>query len=146
MIFRIFTPLPPPPPNQVPLFGGSGGWGGSKLLCALWPLCVYLDLGPEEFFSCIWTPQPMAGSQFPTPGTPSPPPPISPLASEDLAVFPLDRLLSGTGKSPGRSCWIKARQARIYGKTHTTYPPIWGFFGPIRVPYPQGVNLCFNPL
>ena len=54
--------------------GGGGGWGGggshtrtgpgrppvggggSKLLCVLWPLCVYLDLGPKEVISCIWTP------------------------------------------------------------------------------------------
>ena len=35
------TPVPPPPP--VPLFGGGkgGGRGGVKLLCVLWPLCVY---------------------------------------------------------------------------------------------------------
>ena len=46
MIFWILTPYPPPPPaTRVPLLGG--GWegvGGSKLLCVLWPLCVYLDL------------------------------------------------------------------------------------------------------
>ena len=41
----------------TPFWGGVGGsGGGSKLLCVLWPLCVYLDLGPEELFSCLWTP------------------------------------------------------------------------------------------
>ena len=42
------------PRTWVPLFWGGGG--GAKLLCVLWPLCVYLDLGLDEFFSCIWTP------------------------------------------------------------------------------------------
>ena len=36
------------------------------------------------------------GSRVPTLGTPSPPPPIWPIASEDLAVFTLDGLFSGT--------------------------------------------------
>ena len=64
MIFWILTPVPPR--TGVPFFegwgvggvgvgGGGGGGGGAKLLCVLWPLCVYLDLGPEELFSCIWT-------------------------------------------------------------------------------------------
>ena len=52
MIFWILTPVPPR--TGVPFFEGGGG-GGAKLLCVLWPLCVYLDLGPEELFSCIWT-------------------------------------------------------------------------------------------
>ena len=30
------------------------GLRGSRLVAG--PLCVYLDLGPEELFSCIWTP------------------------------------------------------------------------------------------
>ena len=30
--------------------------GGVKTLCVLQPLCVDLDLGPQQFFSCIWTP------------------------------------------------------------------------------------------
>ena len=48
----------PPPPPGYPFFGGGeGGGGASKLLCVLWPLCVYLDLGPEEllYISCILT-------------------------------------------------------------------------------------------
>ena len=28
---------------------------GSNLLCVLRPLCVDLDLGPEQFFCCIWS-------------------------------------------------------------------------------------------
>ena len=32
---------------------------------------------------------------------------------------------------------------RIYGKTPHT--PILGLFGPIRVPYPKGLNCWFNP-
>ena len=37
--------------------GGGGGGGGSKLLCALQPLCVDSNLGPEEkqvFSSWAW--------------------------------------------------------------------------------------------
>ena len=36
-------------------FFGRGG-GGSKLRCVLQLLCVDLDPGPEENFSCISTP------------------------------------------------------------------------------------------
>ena len=58
LIFLILTPYPPAP--GYPFFGGVGwggvGWGGSTLLCVLWPLCVYLDPGLEELFSCICTP------------------------------------------------------------------------------------------
>ena len=53
MIFSILTPLPPLAGYPI-----LGGWGGSKLLCVLWALCVDLDLGPEELFSCIRTPNP----------------------------------------------------------------------------------------
>ena len=90
MIFSILTPVPPR--TCVPLF-----WGGSKLLCVLWPLCVYLDLGPEELFSCIWTPEPMAGVPGPNSGYPQPPPPPPHMApSEDLAVFTLGKVFSDT--------------------------------------------------
>ena len=54
--FLDFDPRIPPPPHLGTPFWGGGVVGGSKLLCVLWPLCVYLDLGPEELFSCIWTP------------------------------------------------------------------------------------------
>ena len=36
-------------------------------------------------------------------------------------------------------------QAGVYrGKRHI--PPHFGHFGPIRVPYPKGLNCSFNPL
>ena len=43
-------------PLGTPFFGGGGGvggWGGSKVLCVLWLLCVYLNPRPslrDEFF------------------------------------------------------------------------------------------------
>ena len=52
MFFFDFDPHTPPPPAHL----GILFLGGSKLLCVLWPLCVYLDLGPERLFSCTWTP------------------------------------------------------------------------------------------
>ena len=59
-------------------------------LCVLWPLCVYLDLGPEAFLSCIWNPVPMAGVPGPNCRCPELLSPIWPLAaSEDWWV---DRL------------------------------------------------------
>ena len=36
-------------------FEGVGGVEGSKLLCELRMLCVDLDLGAGELFSCMWT-------------------------------------------------------------------------------------------
>ena len=36
--------------------GGVSGGGGSKLLCVFWVLCVDLDPGPGQLFSCTWTP------------------------------------------------------------------------------------------
>ena len=40
--------------TRVPLWGGVGG--GSKFLCAWWPLCVEFDPGHAQFLSCSWTP------------------------------------------------------------------------------------------
>ena len=54
--FLDFDPRTPPHLGNPFLGDGGGGAGGSKLLCVLWPLCVYLDLGLEELFSCFWTP------------------------------------------------------------------------------------------
>ena len=63
MDFSFLTPLAPR--DWVPLFGGCGGvgvWGGvgggggSKLLCVFTVLCVDLDPGPGQIFSCTWTP------------------------------------------------------------------------------------------
>ena len=43
-------------PRTPPYLGTPWGGGGSKLLCILWPLCVYLDLVPEKLLFCVWTP------------------------------------------------------------------------------------------
>ena len=50
MIFWNLSPVPPC--TWVPFFWErvGGGSGGAKLLCALWPLCVHLDLDREETF------------------------------------------------------------------------------------------------
>ena len=64
MIFWILTPVPPPR-TGVPFLGGGGG--GSKLLCVLWPLCVYLDLGPEELYMDPLTHGGGPGSQLQVP-------------------------------------------------------------------------------
>ena len=57
--FFVFDPLSPPYPG-TPFGGGGGrggvGGGGSKLLCVFWVLCVDLDPGPGQLFSCTWTP------------------------------------------------------------------------------------------
>ena len=79
MNFLILTPLSPR--ILVPHFWGGGvggGGGGAKLLCMLRLLCVDLDLGPDHFFSCIWTPQPMAGVLGPNSGYPRLAPPMGP--------------------------------------------------------------------
>ena len=81
MIFWVLTPVPPPHLG-TPFLGG--GVGGSKLLCVLWPLCVYLDVGPEELLSCIWTPYPIAGVPGPNSRYPSWLPPYGPLAVRTL--------------------------------------------------------------
>ena len=92
MIFWILTPVPRPPHLLTPFWMGRG----SKLLYVLWPLCVYLGLGPEEFFLYM---DPLTHSGGPVSQLPLPsvaPAPIWPLASEDLAVFTLGGLFSGT--------------------------------------------------
>ena len=72
---------------------------------------------------------------------PPPPPPIWPLGSEDLAVFMLGRRLSGTSKffEITSQRLLDQSQAGVYrGKRHIAL--ILGLFGPIRVPYPKGLN------
>ena len=97
MNFSILPPLTPLTRVTPFLGGGVGGWE-AKLLRVLRPLCVDLDLGPQTFYLVYGHPKPWRGSQAQTPGTPSRPPPPPPwaLAVEDLAVFQLERLFSGT--------------------------------------------------
>ena len=33
-----------------------------------------------------------------------------------------------------------------YTRENATYTPFFGLFGPIRVPFPQGLKCLFNPL
>ena len=94
MSFSILTPVPPPYAGTplgcvcVCVMGG-----GSNLLCILWPLCVDLDVGPEQYFLVYEPPNPWQGS--PNSGY-SHSVLFWALAREDLAVFMLDRLFSGT--------------------------------------------------
>ena len=87
MIFWILTPVPPPHLGCV----WGGGVRGSKLLCVLWPLFVYLDLGPEEVFLFHMDPLTHGGgpgSQLPVPPVAPPPPPYGPLL---VRTLPLSR-------------------------------------------------------
>ena len=59
--------------------------------------CMWMVL--NNFFLVYEPPHPWRGSWVQTPGQP---PPICPLAGEDLAVFALDRLISGICYSPRR--------------------------------------------
>ena len=58
MIPQCFLEFDPPYPPHLgtPFLRGGVGWGGSMLLCVLWPQCVYFDLGLDELISCLWTP------------------------------------------------------------------------------------------
>ena len=114
---------------------------GSNNLCLLWPLCVYLDLGPENFFSCVWTSKPMAGSWVPTPGTPSrpPPPPYGPLLMWSKPFQAVQWHLKITSQR-----WLHQSQAGLYLGENAAYPPpLLGFFGPIHIPYLKGLNRLF---
>ena len=103
MIFWILTPVPPPPPAPgYPFFGGGGGGVGVGGFKTSWPIvadvCVFGPGSSRTFFLYM---DPLThggglGSQLQVPPVAPPPPPIWPLASEDLAVFTLDRLFSGT--------------------------------------------------
>ena len=79
-----------------------------------------------------------------------PPPPIWPLASEDLAVFTLGGLFSGTQnlfKITSQRLLDQSQAGPSMWKNATfPSPPILGLFGPIRAPYPKGFNCWFNPL
>ena len=98
MIFWISTQYPPPPPRTwVPLFwrGGSGGVNTSLRIVAA--VCVF-GSGSWKTFFLYMDPLTHGGGLGPQLQVPpvAPPPPIWPLASEDLAVFTLGRLFSGT--------------------------------------------------
>ena len=75
--------------------GGVGGGGQNFFVYCGRCVCIWTWV-LEKFFLVYGPPNPWRGSRVPSPGTPSHPPPIWPLANEDLAVFTLDRLFSGT--------------------------------------------------
>ena len=96
MNFSILTPLPPSTWLHR-LGGGWGGMGGGG-----WDQNFFVDC------SCVWIwtwscttcflcigPLTHGGPRVLTPDIPPPPRPLA-LASEDLAIFTLDRLFSGT--------------------------------------------------
>ena len=85
------VPAMSPNDHPKPSQGRQNGFGkgkGSKLLCALRPLCVDLDLGPEQLFFLYIDPLTLGGVPGPNSGYPrsSPPPnsPHLPLAGEDF--------------------------------------------------------------
>ena len=71
---------------------------------------------------------------------PCPPPPTAP-------KLPLCRLFSDTCKTSEITMQRLSDQSKAaVCRGNATYPPILGFFGPIHVPYPKGLNCWFNPL
>ena len=92
--FSFLTPLPPR--TRVPLFWGMGGGlggcrGGGQNFFAYFGCSVWIwTQVPGNFFLVHGPPNPWRGSRVRTPGTPSRPP-LWALASEDLAVFTLDK-------------------------------------------------------
>ena len=72
------------------------GWGQNFFAYCARCVCIW-TWSLENFFLVYGPSNPWQGSRVPTPGTPSrPPPPLWPLAGEDLAVFTLARLFRGT--------------------------------------------------
>ena len=94
MIFWIL-PIPPPPRAWVTLLGGRV----KTYLRIVATVCVFGRGSRRTFFLYM---DPLAhggglGSELQVPPVP-PPPPIWPLASEEIAIFTLDRLFGGTCK------------------------------------------------
>ena len=84
MNFSILTPLPPR--TRVPLFGGGGQNFFAYSGCYVW---IWTQVR-GNFFLVHGPPNPWRGSRVRTPGTPGRPP-LWALASEDLAIFMLDK-------------------------------------------------------
>ena len=87
MNFSFFTPFAPR--TRVPLFGGVGVGGGSQNCFAYSGCCVWIWTRVQGNFFLLHGPRnPWRGSRVRTPGT------LWSFASEDLAVFTLDKAAS----------------------------------------------------
>ena len=110
--------------------GGGRGGGGSKFPFILWPLCVDLDPGPEQLFLVHGPPNQWRGHgsklQVPLYG----PLPLRTLPFSGWHASGENHLAKVVGSKPCRPTFLGER--RIH------HPPL---FGPIPVPYPQGVEL-----
>ena len=100
MNFSFLTPLPPC--TRVPLFGGVGGWGevggcrGGGVKTSLRILGAVCRFGPRSGATFFLYMDPLThggglGSELRVPLVA--PPPLWALASEDLAVFTLDKAI-----------------------------------------------------
>ena len=87
MNFSILTTLPLV--TGYPILG-AGGWGGSKLLCVLQPLCLDLDLVPEKHF-LVYRPSNPWRVPRPTSGYPQSPSSMA-LAGDHSGALTLDWL------------------------------------------------------
>ena len=79
-----------------------------------------------------------------------PPPPPAPYGPLRVRTWPFSHWI---GCLVARESFLKITSQRLLDQSqggvymgHATYPPILGFFGPIREPYPKGLNCLFNPL